>query len=137
VRATPYVALASRAARANTGRLAFPMKLTFAITYWCNYKCTTCNIWKMKPKDELTIDEIRSFFQKSNRFSWVDLTGGEISLRKDFVDIAEAVLTSCKSLLMLHYPTNGYLTDQVVAYTTEIAKMRPETLINTLSTDGE
>jgi len=137
MRATPYIALASRAARANVGRLDFPMKLTFCITYWCNYKCTTCNIWKMKPRDELSLDEIRRFFERSNRFSWIDVTGGEISLRKDFVQICEAILTNCKSLLMLHYPTNGYLTEQVVAYTREIARMRPEKLIITVSTDGD
>lgn len=136
-RLTPYVALAGRAARANLGRLAFPMKLTFCITYWCNYRCQTCNIWKMKPRDELGLDEIRRFFERSNRFSWVDLTGGEISLRKDFVDIAESLLHNCKSLLMLHYPTNGYLTEQVVGYTREIAKMKPEKLIITVSTDGD
>ena len=136
-RVIPYTALAARAARANLGRLDFPMKLTFCITYWCNYKCQTCNIWKMKPKDELSTDEIRRFFERSNRFSWVDLTGGEISLRKDFVDIAQALLESCKSLLMLHYPTNGYLTDQVVGYTREIVKMKPEKLIITVSTDGD
>lgn len=136
-RILPYAALAARAARANTGRLPFPMKLTFCITYWCNYKCQTCNIWKMKPRDELTLEEIRTFFARSNRFSWVDLTGGEISLRKDFVDIAQALLESCKSLLMLHYPTNGYLTDQVVRYTREVVKMKPEKLIITISTDGD
>lgn len=133
----PYAALAARAAKANVGRLAFPMKLTFCVTYWCQYRCQTCNIWKMTPRDELTLDEIRSFFKKSNRFSWVDLTGGEISLRKDFVDICEVLLTECKSLLMLHYPTNGYLTDKIVAYTREIAKMKPEKLIITISTDGD
>jgi len=64
----PYAALASRALRANFSRLDFPYKLTFCITYWCNYACQTCNIWKMKPRDELTLDEIRRFFQRSDRF---------------------------------------------------------------------
>jgi len=137
MRAGPYAALAARAARANFARLDFPMKLTFCITYWCNYKCKTCNIWKMKPRDELSTDEIRRFFARSNRFSWIDLTGGEISLRKDFVDVCEAAITSCRSLLMLHYPTNGYLTDQIVRYTKEVVKMRPEKLIITISTDGD
>ena len=137
MRARPYAALAARAAQANIGRLAFPMKLTFAITYWCNYKCQTCNIWKMKPRDELRLDEIQRFFERSNRFSWIDVTGGEISLRKDFVDICETLLENCKSLLMLHYPTNGYLTEQVVGYTREVAKMRPEKLVITVSTDGD
>ena len=133
----PYVTLAAKAAKANVTRLDFPMKLTFCITYWCNYKCQTCNIWKMKPKDEMSLEEIQSFFKKSNRFSWIDVTGGEISLRKDFVDICETITTNCKDLLLLHYPTNGYLTDQVVAYTKEVAKMSHEKLMITISCDGD
>ncbi len=134
---TPYAKLAARAARANVGRLNFPFKLTFGITFWCNYRCKTCNIWQMKPKDELTLDEIRSFFQRSNRFSWIDVTGGEVTLRKDFPDICEAILTNCKDLLLLHYPSNGYLTEQLVRYTREIVRMGPEKLMITISTDGD
>jgi MoaA/NifB/PqqE/SkfB family radical SAM enzyme len=137
MRIRPYAALARRAALANLKRIDFPYKLTFAITYWCNYRCTTCNIWKMKPRDELSLDEIQRFFERSNRFVWVDVTGGEISLRKDFVDICQAVIESNPNLLLLHYPTNGYLTDQVVRYTREVAGMGPEKLIITVSTDGD
>ena len=136
-RLTPYVALASRAMRANFGRLDFPYKLTFCITYWCNYACQTCNIWQMKPRDELTLDEIRRFFRRSNRFVWVDVTGGEVSLRKDFAQICEAIIENCPNLLLLHFPTNGYLTDKIVAATREILRMGPEKLIITVSTDGD
>ena len=133
----PYLKLAARATKANVARLAFPMKLTFCITYWCNYKCQTCNIWKMKPRDELTLEEIRRFFQVSNRFSWIDVTGGEVSLRKDFVDICDTITSNCKDLLLLHYPSNGYLTDQLVAASREIAKMSHERLMITISCDGD
>jgi len=137
VKIRPYATLAARATQANVSRLAFPMKLTFCITYWCNYKCQTCNIWKMKPRDELTLDEIRQLFARSNRFSWIDVTGGEVSLRKDFVDICDAITSNCKDLLLLHYPTNGYLTDQIVGYSREIAKMSQERLMITISCDGD
>jgi MoaA/NifB/PqqE/SkfB family radical SAM enzyme len=136
-RLAPYFRLAARAAQANVGRPDFPFKLTFCITYWCNYRCQTCNIWKMKPRDELTLDEVRRFFAVSNRFSWIDVTGGEISLRKDLVDICAAIITNCRDLLLLHYPTNGYLTEQIVRYTKEIAAMMPEKLMITVSTDGD
>ncbi len=135
--ARPYVALAANCLRANLTRLDFPMKLTFCITYWCNYKCQTCNIWKMKPTDELALEEIQQFFRKSNRFSWVDLTGGEVTLRKDFVGVAEAVISNCKNLLMLHFPTNGYLSDKIVENVRAIMKMNPNKLIVTVSCDGD
>jgi MoaA/NifB/PqqE/SkfB family radical SAM enzyme len=137
MRLRPYAALATRVLRANLQRLDFPYKLTFCITYWCNYACQTCNIWKMQPRDELRLDEIRRFFQRSNRFVWVDVTGGEVSLRKDFVEVCEAIVSSCPDLLLLHFPTNGYLTDKIVRATREIVRMGPEKLIITVSTDGD
>jgi radical SAM protein with 4Fe4S-binding SPASM domain len=138
----PYYALARRAAEANVRRLDFPFKLTFCLTFWCNYRCQTCNIWKMKPRDELRLDEIQRFFQRSPGFLWVDLTGGEVTLRKDFPEICEAVIDNCPDLLLLHFPTNGYLTDKVVdavrAVTTRRSRRRgPEKLIVTVSTDGD
>jgi radical SAM protein with 4Fe4S-binding SPASM domain len=138
-RVRPYVALARRAAEANVRRLDFPFKLTFCLTFWCNYRCQTCNIWKMKPRDELRLDEIRRFFQRSPRFLWVDLTGGEVTLRKDFPEICEAVIDGCPDLLLLHFPTNGYLTDKVVeaARTVTARRRGPEKLIVTVSTDGD
>lgn len=137
MRLAPYAHLATRVLKSNMTRLNFPYKLTFAITYWCNYKCETCNIWQMKPRDELRLDEIQSFFKQSPDFLWVDLTGGEVSIRKDFVDICEAVTTSCPNLLLLHFPTNGYLTEQTVNNVREIARMKTERLIITVSTDGD
>ena len=140
MRLAPYTALAKAALRANLGRLDFPFKLTFCVTFWCNYRCQTCNIWKMAPRDELSLDEIRRFFARSGRFLWIDLTGGEVTLRKDFIDICQAVIDGCPDLLLLHFPTNGYLTDKVVAAAEAITTRpgrRPEKLIVTVSTDGD
>ena len=54
---------------ANFRRLDYPFKLTFCITYWCNYNCQTCNIWKMKPRDELRLDEIQRVLPASRATS--------------------------------------------------------------------
>lgn len=137
MRLRTYAALAKKAFDANFKRLSHPFKLTFAITYWCNYKCQTCNIWQMKPRNELRVEEIREFFRKSRDFLWVDLTGGEVTLRKDFVEIAHAVIDESPNLLLLHFPTNGYLCDKIVENTRRIMERRPEKLIITVSTDGD
>src|SRR5262245_26332296 len=100
-----HLNLAKNILASNTGRLSFPYKLTFVVTYWCNYRCKTCNIWQKTPKDELTLDEITEFFRKSNRFNWIDFTGGEVWLRKDFVGIVEAALRHCRNLVLIHFPT--------------------------------
>lgn len=132
-----HLNLAKNILISNFSRLEFPYKLTFCITYWCNYKCKTCNIWQRRPKDELTFDEIKTFFQKSNRFNWIDFTGGEVWLRKDFVDIVEVAIRECKNLAMLHFPTNGYLTEKIVEGVERITKARPPKFVVTVSTDGD
>lgn len=133
----PYAHLGARVIKSNFSRLDFPYKLTYATTFWCNYKCETCNIWEMKPQNEMRLDEIQTFFSKSRDFLWVDLTGGEVTLRKDFVDICRAVVDGCPNLLLLHFPTNGYLPDQIVQNVQEICGLSPEKLIITVSTDGD
>ena len=121
----------------NVTRLSFPYKLTLVTTYWCNYKCKTCNIWQRTPTDELTLDEFDQFFRKSNRFNWIDFTGGEVWLRKDFPDIVESALAHCKSLLLVHFATNGYQTDRIVDGVRRILKARPPKLMISVSTDGD
>ena len=129
--------LARNIVASNFGRLPFPYKLTFVLTYWCNYKCKTCNIWEKRPEDELTTEEITTFFQNSNRFNWIDFTGGEIWIRNDFVTIVEAALKYCKNLALLHFPTNGYFTKKTIEGVEEILKMKPPKFIITVSLDGD
>lgn len=132
-----YLDLAKNVLVSNFKRLDFPYKLTFVVTYWCNYRCKTCNIWQMKPQNELTLHEIEEFFRKSNKFNWIDFTGGEVWLRKDFTAIVEAAVRCCPNLVAVHFPTNGYLTNQIVSGVERIMKMRPAKLIITVSTDGD
>ncbi len=132
-----YINLAKNILGSNFKRLGFPYKLTFAITYKCNYKCKTCNIWQRKPKNELALNEITEFFKKSNKFNWIDFTGGEVWLRKDFVDIVETAIRYCPNLIMVHFPTNGYLTERIVQGVEKIIKMKPKKLVITVSVDGD
>jgi radical SAM protein with 4Fe4S-binding SPASM domain len=134
---SPYLSLAKNIFKSNVRRLEFPYKLTFCVTYWCNYKCKTCNIWQRKPKDELTTDEIQTFFQRSNKFNWIDFTGGEVWLRQDFTKIAIAAIRNCKDLVLLHFPTNGYLTERIVAGIEDILSANPKKLVVTVSMDGD
>ena len=132
-----YLHLANNIFLSNCKRLSFPYKLTFAVTYRCNSRCKTCNIWKKKDNDELTKEEIELFFNNANNFSWIDLTGGEPSLRKDFSDICTIIHQQCKQLALLHFPTNGYLTEKIVRDTETIrATGSPFKTIITVSTDG-
>jgi MoaA/NifB/PqqE/SkfB family radical SAM enzyme len=117
-------------------RLSHPYKLTFAITGKCNLRCRTCYIWKKKSVNELTYEEIDRFFTINNYFNWVDITGGEIFLRKDLLDITKSIKKNLKNLVLLHYPTNGFLTEEIVGTTERIASMGFQNLVLTVSLDG-
>ena len=123
--------------KTTAGRPSAPLKLNFCLTYWCQYRCKTCNIWQRKPADELTTDEIIAIVRENPGITWADLTGGEIFLRPDIDDILEAVVTGWRRLAFLHFPTNGFLTDRIVASVERIAGRGPAQTIVTVSLDGD
>lgn len=112
-----------------------PYQLNWIVTERCNLRCNTCHIWT-SPRADLSLDEIRAFFSRSSHFSWVSLSGGEIFLRPDLAGIFETVLSSCSCLALLHFPTNGFLTERILAVTREVLAMRPPRLVITVSVDG-
>jgi MoaA/NifB/PqqE/SkfB family radical SAM enzyme len=95
-----------------------------------------CGIWKREAENELTLAEIERFFANSNKFSWIDLTGGEVFMREDFLGIVEAILSTCENLYLLHFPTNGLLTKKIVESVRSIQKLKPCRIIVTVSMDG-
>lgn len=111
----PYLRLGARAFLSNFRRLKSPYKLTFALTYRCNLRCLACRTWAHPSADDLSLREIGSFFERNPFFSWVDLTGGEIALREDLPEIIRAIAARSRRLLLLHFPTNGYLVERVLA----------------------
>jgi radical SAM protein with 4Fe4S-binding SPASM domain len=123
--------------RSTIGRPSAPLKLNFCLTYWCQYRCKTCNIWKRKPTDELTTDEVIGLVRQNPGLTWVDLTGGEIFLRPDIDEIFDAVVTGWRRLALLHFPTNGFLTDRIVKSVERIAGRGPALTVVTVSLDGD
>jgi radical SAM protein with 4Fe4S-binding SPASM domain len=118
-------------------RPAAPAKVNLCLTYWCQYKCRTCNIWQRKPTDELTTDEVLAFVRENPAITWADLTGGEIFLRPDIETILDAVVQGWRRLALLHFPTNGFLTDRIVKAVERIARRGPARTIITVSLDGD
>lgn len=122
---------------ATVRRPPSPLKLNWCLTYWCQYRCQTCNIWQRKPTDELTTDEALAFVRENPHVTWADLTGGEIFLRADIADLLEAIVTGWRRLAVLHFPTNGFLTDKIVAGARRIAQRGPAHTVITVSLDGD
>src|SRR5436190_14497936 len=127
----------ARLGKANFFRLGSPLKINLCVTYWCQYRCKTCNIWQRKPTDELSTDELLRFFSKNRSVSWLDLTGGEPFLRKDFGTVLEAALAECRHLAVVHFPTNGFLTDRIVATAERLPSRTSARVIITVSLDGD
>lgn len=123
--------------QATASRPSAPLKLNLCLTYWCQYKCKTCNIWKRKPTDELTTAELIALVRENPNVNWVDLTGGEIFLRPDIDDVFEAIVTGWSRLAILHFPTNGFQTDRIVRSVERIAGRGPAHTIVTVSLDGD
>ncbi len=132
-----FISLGMTALRSNFSTLGRPYKLTFSISYWCNSKCLTCNIWQIKPKGELTIDEIREFAKANPYFKWIEITGGEPFMRSDVVEIAKAFVDNCKDLYIITIPTNSLTNHEMVIKKIEqILDLGVPRLSVTVSLDG-
>jgi len=103
---------------------SFPMNLTVGLTYKCNSKCKTCNIWKRKIFDkELSLKEFKKIFEKIGRDNiyLLILTGGEPFLNKDIVEICSCAEKYCqpKSIVI---PTNAILEKHIIKQTEQILR---------------
>lgn len=149
--------LAGAIARSNFTRLPGPYKLTMLLTYRCNCRCELCRIWERypvehsrkvsgseagvapadeSPKMEMSPEELERFFTNYPRFSWINLSGGEIFLRKDLDVILETICTKSESLYLLDFPTNGALPDIIESRVRELLPISPPLLLVTVSLDG-
>jgi len=122
--------IGSKAFASNFKTLREPYKLIFAVTYRCNSKCKTCNIWQQKTENEMNLDEIKRFFNK-NSFLWVNLTGGEVFIRDDIVEIVK----SMRGIYLLNITTNGILTKRIIEDSEDIKNIVPKYVL-TVSIDG-
>lgn len=113
-----------------------PMNLTFSLTYRCNSRCATCNVWK-RETDEMSLQEWERVTQSLGRVPyWVTVSGGEPLLRDDAVAIMDAICANCRPAI-LNIPTNGLLPERITRSVAEVAGKYPHTdVVVNLSLDG-
>ena len=121
----------------KTGRmLTLPANITVSVSYRCNSRCKTCNVWLL-PNDDLTFEEWDRVFQSlGNAPYWFTFSGGEPTLRKDLPEMVEAAYRHCRPGI-INIPTNG-IQDRVIPSRVERvleAAPKSEVIIN-LSIDG-
>jgi len=116
--------------------LALPMNLTISVSYRCNSRCKTCNVWQ-RPNDDFTIEEYDKTFASIGRDAyWFTFSGGEPTLRKDLPEMVEAAYRHCRPGI-INIPTNG-IQDKIIPDRIErVLKAAPtsDVIIN-LSLDG-
>ncbi len=111
-----------------------PINLTVSITYRCNSRCLTCNIWNKKG-DELTAEEFSKIFKSIGKVYWTTLSGGEPFLRDDITPICKHLYDNCKPKI-INIPTNGIL-ENIPERVSEIAAYcSGSKIIVNLSLDG-
>ena len=137
MKSAKMVGIAGTILKSNIARLDRPYKLNFSITYWCQSRCTHCSIWQIRPKGELTLEEIKEFANQNKYFKWIELTGGEPFLRSDIVEIARTFRDACKGLYLLTMPTNSLCNyDMEIKKIEEIAQLGIPNVVITVSLDG-
>lgn len=131
-----YINLGYSILKSNFVRPSLPYKLSFILTYKCNFRCTICNIWKKRSENEMTCSEIEQFFKNNSHISWLNLGGGEMFLRPDLTQIIDIIYENLPHLVLLDFPTTGFFTDKIIALVDHIQRYKPRKCIVTISIDG-
>jgi MoaA/NifB/PqqE/SkfB family radical SAM enzyme len=125
-----------KAAYATGHVLSLPVNITVSVSYRCNSRCKTCNVWLL-PNDDLSLAEWDRVFESMGRAPyWFTFSGGEPTLRSDLPDMVGSAVRHCQPGI-INIPTNG-IQDRVIPGRVERvlqAAPRAEVIIN-LSLDG-
>lgn len=114
----------------------YPFSVVVSISFRCNSKCRTCDVWR-KPNDDLTVEEWRQVFHNLGRTPfYMTFTGGEPFLRADLDEMVIAAYQECQPEVIT-IPTNGLLSERVLEQVERICRECPRSQIGiNLSLDG-
>jgi MoaA/NifB/PqqE/SkfB family radical SAM enzyme len=116
--------------------LRLPTNITVSVSYRCNSRCKTCNVWQL-PNDDLTLPEWDRVLASLGRAPyWFTFSGGEPTLRKDLPDLVASAYRHCRPAI-INIPTNGIQHKIIPGQVERILQASPksEVVIN-LSLDG-
>lgn len=116
--------------------LALPMNLTISVSYRCNSRCKTCNVWQ-RPNDDFTLEEYDKTFASIGKDAfWFTFSGGEPTLRKDLPEIVGAAYRHCRPGI-INIPTNGIQDKIIPGRIEKVLQAAPTSdVIVNLSLDG-
>jgi MoaA/NifB/PqqE/SkfB family radical SAM enzyme len=116
--------------------LVLPMNLTISVSYRCNSRCKTCNVWQ-RPNDDFTLEEYEKTFASVGRAAyWFTFSGGEPTLRKDLPEMIGLAYKYCRPGV-INIPTNGIQDKIIPGRIEKVLQAAPTSdVIVNLSLDG-
>ncbi len=127
---------ALKATHATGHVFGLPMNITVSVSYRCNSRCKTCNVWLL-PNDDLDLPEWDKVFESLGKAPyWFTFSGGEPTLRHDLPDMVESAYRHCQPGI-INIPTNGIQYKVIPGRIERVLQAAPrsEVIIN-LSLDG-
>lgn len=117
-----------------------PYKFLLELTEHCNSRCQTCDIWK-KPeageKASLSLKHAERLLSDFGKHTlWLALSGGEITLYKDFPELALLIRKYCPHLKLVTFTTNGLNPTKALEFA-KILKNLGADIFVTVSLDGD
>ena len=114
-----------------------PYKVLINLTDLCNSRCVFCDIWKIKPSNEIDINNIiKSFDGIEKDIYWISFSGGEVTLIKYYYKLIDELKKKLPNLKIIAFTTNCLLPKRVLDYSLYIKNNGLNPLI-TLSLDGD
>jgi Fe-coproporphyrin III synthase len=111
-----------------------PFKAVVCATYRCDCRCAFCGLWQRQCK-ELPASVLVEALAQIPTLCWIDLTGGEIFLRPDYLELCHGLATRLPNLALFHFPTAGQHGDASVNLVRTMAHRGIRTVV-TVSLDG-
>ena len=127
---------ALKATHATGHVFKLPVNITVSVSYRCNSRCKTCNVWLL-PNDDLDVSEWdRVFASLGTDPYWFTFSGGEPTLRKDLPEMVASAYRHCQPGI-INIPTNGIQDKIIPGRIEQVLQAAPksEVIIN-LSLDG-
>lgn len=120
-------------------KVFYPRILIVNLTYRCNSKCIMCNIWKMKPKKELSVGDWKIVLKDPilKKIKQVTVSGGEAFLYQDYEEFVKLVINNINGLKRLVLNTNGFVPNVVenILKIADYCKLKNIKLAITISID--
>ena len=121
----------------NKEKNILPYKVLINLTDLCNSRCVYCEIWKIKPVNEINLTHIKKIFNDLNKnLLWLSLSGGEVTLVRYYKELIDEVLISCPNLKILAFTTNALAVNKAVDFA-KYARDKGLDVLVTISLDGD